>query len=357
MHRIIKKRSNVSRRITSIARHLSATSTTSNNDSAKVITVVGNSPSTMRQFSTRMHTVSSPSSPMLSPFLMGDQQVVIRDKNDDIDVAFMRLLKAMSVLKTSPVDDQMIGLVGDDFTKKATPKVNKKLNKKHVKATQRSRSINQRVQEAMASKRVDNVLQILYESMNHESSNEQLNDLLLGRVIHFLSYQDLSASFQALKFLVQRSHDQGKLVKLDIYRRVIQGIHHADHRTFDLLTLGEEIFHHIRDSFTEGSTVIYQHILLPNLVFQLVKHRDRNVNRCAKGIVEYMLKEEFPLLNPEQHEAILNEASHNRVGRLYIPFHKVLTELVSRGKMMCYSRIHSFANIVNLMFIALQTRI
>lgn len=297
--------------------------------------------SSLRQLSTRMDTLSSPSDAMLSPFLVRERELVIKEKTGDIDTAFMGLLKAMSVLKSSPTDDDnILDLMPDakkdshnanfDEVKNAYEGGEAKPVKKYNFVTSNDKNSRYRAQEAMNSGSVGEVIKIWKDSVM--SPGDQLDDTMLERVINFLSHKNLHASFDALKYHVQRSKDQGKLVKLNVYRHIIQGIYRAKNiKGYALRDLGEEIYYHIRDSFAEGNTVIYQHILLPSLVCQLARHRDIRVNQCARPIVEYMLAEEFPVLDPELYEAILNAVTINKVGDLYLPYHKLLTELVSRG--------------------------
>eukprot|EP00804_Cyclotella_cryptica_P025484 CCRYP_011984-RA/>CCRYP_011984-RA protein AED:0.02 eAED:0.02 QI:296/1/1/1/1/1/2/1126/351 len=297
-----------------------------------------------------MRTLSpSPTNSMLSPFLAVDNKDRTKEKNIEVDIAFMGLLKAMSVLKSSPADvhidisvDAPENDVGtesmeDLLTDAGYSEINLRSSEeeKTRKGEKKIPDIYQQIQRAMSSKRVGDVVELFQKST--EVTYNKLNDNMLGRVIHFLSHRDLPASFRALKYYVERSSNQGKIVKLDTYQRVVLGIHHSKIRGHELVALVEEIYHHIRDSFSEGKTVIYQHILLPALVGQLATHRDQRVNGCAKSIVEYMIREDFPLLDPELYEAILNEASLNRVGDFFLPYHSLLTELVSRGKTKCVS--------------------
>ncbi|KAL7519603.1 hypothetical protein ACHAWX_004362 [Stephanocyclus meneghinianus] len=285
---------------------------------------------------------------MLSPFLAPDGKDRTKDKNIEVDIAFMGLLKAMSILKSSPADihidlsvettQKAVGAnsMEDIITEPVSSEMNHELSEEErtVKGEKCKMDIHQQIQQAMASKNVCNVVELFQKSI--EFTNGTLNENMLFRVIHFLSYHDLRACFTALKYYVERLSDQGKIVKLDTYRRVILGIQNAKIRGHDLVALADEIYHHIRDSFSEGKTVIYQHILLPALVAQLASHKDHRVNGCAKRIVEYISREDFPLLNPELCEAILNEASLDRVGHFFLPYHSLLTELVSRGKTKCY---------------------
>ena len=350
MRRIIRQRMHRSGcRNWNLSRSLRRLSTEPISSIAHFNFAADNRVSSQRKFSTRMHTVSTPSNAMLSPFLIGGHEVVAKDKSADADIAFMGLLKAMSVLKSSPSNnDHMFNLEkdkindekasevgdsdavsGDNWGKTAESGLHVSIESKtKVKAIS---SINFRVQEAMRLKNVREVVDIAKETMAG-NQGQQLKDSLFGRMIHFLSYNDLRVSFEALKQLTQRSKAEGRLVGLNIYRRVIGGIFYTSMRGAELLDLGEEMHYHIRDTFSEDNTIIYQHILLPALVWQLARHKDRRVNQCAKPIVEYMIAQDFPLLNPELHEAILNEASSNRVGHQFLPYHTVLKELVLRGR-------------------------
>ena len=364
MRRVITKRPHNLRRgaYPSNDRRFSAFPATSSSRSSVISSAADRGSIYLRRFSTRMHTVSSPSNAMLSPFLVDDRKASIKSKHDiEVDEAFMKLLKAMSVLKSSPVETQVLNLC-DAYDESQSSNNNKAKQNNTVSNPEeknivwdkeetlgshensnvesraaafekkRNRSINQQVQEAMFSKRTKIVIDILNESM---ILPQGLNDNMLTRTIHYLSYNHVRESFEGLKYLVQRCKDQGKLVSLDIYRRVVEGMGHSKIKPYDLRDLGNEIYLHIRDSFSDRNAVIYQHILLPALVCQMAMHRDLRINQCAKPIVEYMIAEEFPLLDPELYEIILKQANLHKVGHLYLPFHELLTELVSRGE-ICF---------------------
>lgn len=319
----------------------------------------------VRHFSTRLCKHSPPS--YLSPFLIADHETSASvNMEEKVDVAFLGLLKAMSGLKASPdVSDQNVfnllnrnafehrvvtepvKMIPRETTvarkpdmknkahaeERAAPETKQKKESQAAKKPKRKLPLSQQIQKAIAAKRVNEVIDLLEESMM--SPQQNLNDHLLGRVIHFLSFRDLRAGFETVKFLVQRSKDQGKIVNLPVYRCIIRGIFHASYymKGYEMRDLGDEIYHHMRDSFPVGSTsAVYQHILLPMLVCELAKHSDIRVVQGTKAMVDYMIDEEFPVLNPELYEAILNEASPGRVGHLYLPYHKLLSELVSRGE-------------------------
>jgi hypothetical protein len=315
-----------------------------------------------RQLSTKMHTITTPQNVMLSPFLVKSHDMATKEK--DVDVAFMGLLKAMSGLKTPSVDDHSvfdqvksvknkhlsainsIGLPDIQECVDASFEMNheaevqavngaktsgeEKAQSKKITKTKKPLRIRTRIERAIAAKNVSEVVRLFEQA----KLNDALSDLPLGRVVTILSFHDLRKSFQALKYLTQRSKDQNNLVDLNVYRRVIEGITHTrDMDGIELCELAEELFHHLKESFPKGTTsVIYQHILVPALVCQLAEYKDLRVKRCAKPMVEYMVEEQFPVLNPELYEAILKEAAYERVGHLYLPYHKLLTELVSRGE-------------------------
>jgi hypothetical protein len=297
---------------------------------------------------------------MLSPFI-ANNDIAVKEK--DVDVAFMGLLKAMSGLKT-PSDgdhhsmfDQVktvenkqesamnsLGLTNIQERVDASSETNGITKVEAIRETntpggenaqsgkemqtKQPLHISERIQQAMGAKNVKEVIHLLEEA----KLNNALSDRMVGDVVIFLSYHDLRKSFEALKYLTRRSKDQNKLVELTVYRRVIDGISRAHNKNGnELRDLGEELYHHLRESFPRGTiSVIYQHILLPALVCQLAKYKDVRVKRCAKHMLEYMIEEQLPVLRPEVYEAILTEACNDRVGHL--PYHKLLTELVSRGE-------------------------
>ena len=113
MRRVITKRPHNLRRgaYPSNDRRFSSFPATSSSRSSVISSAADRGSIYLRRFSTRMHTVSSPSNAMLSPFLVDDRKASIKSKHDiEVDEAFMKLLKAMSVLKSSPVETQVLNL-------------------------------------------------------------------------------------------------------------------------------------------------------------------------------------------------------------------------------------------------------
>lgn len=93
----------------------------------------------------------------------------------------------------------------------------------------------------------------------------------------------------------------------------------------------EDITEHIQKEYSKGEETVYQYLLLPSLVDSMTKKKDPFVHRCAKPIVEYIMDSQFPLLEPVLYEGVLERAVVNRVGPDFIPYHKVLSYLVSNG--------------------------
>jgi hypothetical protein len=204
---------------------------------------------------------------MLSPFLAVELKDRTRHKSVDVDHALLGLLKAMSEIKSSPSnnhvdfagvsqetddvklvdvtkEEESLRATEPDFSAAAGSKV--KRERKNSSIHRKKTSVNIEIQQAMQSRRVGDVIKTLEQSM--DPSNEQLNDNMFCRAIHHLSFLDLHATFKALKYFVDRLHGQGKIVKLDVYRRVILGIQYTNIRGQELRDLIHDIHRHIRPS-------------------------------------------------------------------------------------------------------------
>lgn len=286
---------------------------------------------------------------MINPFLRGGQQ---RDCDEEKNgsFAFMELFKAISVIKANPSSlPMLVGGVDENYNPSYftpitsqrrtdvqeihntdSPEVATEIAES-VKLNKDRADMKRKVEGAMATRRHKQVVKLFEEAVD-SPTHDLIDDALLQRMVHFLSNYNLPASFEVLKYHVACSNEKGRLVKLDTYQRVIQGIYRTNLNGRDLVSLVGEIQQHIRNTFADDKKMVYQHLLLPELVLALANHNDRCVNACAKGIVEYMMDVKFPLLQPELYEVVLTRAAYNRTGNAFLPYHEVLAGLVASGE-------------------------
>lgn len=168
------------------------------------------------------------------------------------------------------------------------------------------------------------------------------NDQLINIFHHVLNY-DLPASYEVLKYYAARCKEEGRLVRLDMYQRVIHRVrpvkmHHDDskHRpsarrldAFEMTNLVKDITQHIQQEYSEGKKVVYQYILLPELVVALTEHSFPRTKGLATPIMEYILDNKFPVLDPDLYKYILSKGRRSETDSF--PYHRVLSELISAG--------------------------
>eukprot|EP01082_Thalassiosira_pseudonana_P013422 g11875.t1 g11875 contig6:772723-774398(+) len=258
---------------------------------------------------------------MINPFLRGGQQ---RDCDEEKNgsFAFMELFKAISVIKANPSSlPMLVGGVDENYNPSYftpitsqrrtdvqeihntdSPEVATEIAES-VKLNKDRADMKRKVEGAMATRRHKQVVKLFEEAVD-SPTHDLIDDALLQRMVHFLSNYNLPASFEVLKYHVACSNEKGRLVKLDTYQRVIQGIYRTNLNGRDLVSLVGEIQQHIRNTFADDKKM---------------------------GIVEYMMDVKFPLLQPELYEVVLTRAAYNRTGNAFLPYHEVLAGLVASG--------------------------
>ncbi|KAL9179850.1 hypothetical protein ACHAXT_007820 [Thalassiosira profunda] len=162
--------------------------------------------------------------------------------------------------------------------------------------------------------------------------------------------KNIGTAFEMLKYHVEQRKEEGRLVDLDLYGRLLTKIRyveveHADGKWYEkraaekrmtagaLKELAEDVARHLHEEYPDGSKkAVYRHLLLPILVGSLVEHKHRWINACAKPLVERILDDPtFPQLCPELFEHMLGIVHEGKTGPNYAPYHRVLTWLVSSG--------------------------
>ena len=158
--------------------------------------------------------------------------------------------------------------------------------------------------------------------------------------------RSLQSAFVVLKYHEERSmEEQGGIISLNLYLKLFQKLASTklDYRRFDARGMApyelelfvQDIVSHIQKEYCHdnGTTkIIYQHILLPELVSALVENLDRTIKACAKPIMDHILDCEFPLFNPDLFEHMLGRAKKPRERENAMPYHKMLAKLVLDGK-------------------------
>ncbi len=179
------------------------------------------------------------------------------------------------------------------------------------------------------------------------SAHELLDDQQLSSMFHFLVNNDILMSYEVLKYYVARCKEGGRVVRLDMYQRVINRIRPVMHydaskpeskarrmKLKELIGLVLDITQHIQEEYSEGKKNVYQYILLPELVRALLENKNCDIKSLATPIMNYILERKFPVLNPELYECILSKGRRSELVQDVFPYHKVLSELVSSGKLL-----------------------
>jgi hypothetical protein len=178
------------------------------------------------------------------------------------------------------------------------------------------------------------------------SAHELLDDQQLISMFHYLVNKDILLSYDVLKYYAARCKEKGRLVRLDMYQRVINQIRPVDFlydpskpesqarriKLKQLKGLVMDITHHIQEEHSKGKKRVYQYILLPELVLALSENNNSDIKSLATPIMNYILESKFPVLNPELYEYILARGRRNEAVQDVFPYHKVLSELVASGK-------------------------
>lgn len=178
------------------------------------------------------------------------------------------------------------------------------------------------------------------------SAHELLDDQQLSSMFHFLVNNDILLSYEVLKYYAERCKEKGRVARLDMYQRVINRIRPYMHydatkpesksrrmKLKELIGLVLDVTQHIQEEYSEGKKKVYQFILLPELVQALSENKNCDIKSLATPIMNYILEHKFPVLNPELYECLLLSGRRSEIVQDVFPYHKVLSELVSSGKL------------------------
>jgi len=205
---------------------------------------------------------------------------------------------------------------------------------------------------------------IIVDVFNEErsSAHELLDDQQLISMFHFLVNNDILLSYEVLKYFAERCKEKGRVVRLDMYQRVINRIRPYMHydaskpeskarrmKLKELICLVLDVTQHIQEEYSEGKKKVYQYILLPELVQALSENKNCDVKSLATPIMNYILESKFPVLNPELYECLLLSGRRSELDQDVFPYHNVLSELVSSGKLsLVHSRHWSTLDVLSL---------
>lgn len=177
------------------------------------------------------------------------------------------------------------------------------------------------------------------------STHELLTDKQLTQMFYYLIDLDVHSSYEVLKYYVSRCKGKGRLVTMDMYLKLIQQIRPCHKKKFTsnlsnvtkgrdplaLQSLIHDITQHIKEEYSEGKAVVYQYLLLPELMSTLMDYKNYDISSMATPIMDYILEREFPILNPDLYEYVLTKGRRGDHGQVNFPYGRVLSEMVLSG--------------------------
>lgn len=190
-------------------------------------------------------------------------------------------------------------------------------------------------------------------------AEELLNEKeLLSMFFYLIRNNNVTTSYEILKYHAEQCKKQGRLVRLDMYQRIIHRLRPIDKfqnsnnrstisqrniSPYDLQKLVNDLTRHIKEEYGEGKKKVYQYILLPELVAALIDRKNEEIAAWANPIMKYILHNNFPVLDPELYEYILSRGKRRDPSRLIpsshdiFPHERVLSMLTSSGKYIHFS--------------------
>ena len=222
------------------------------------------------------------------------------------------------------------------------------------------------------------VIKVFHESaINTQHAHELLDKENLLSIFFYLIHHNIPAAYDVLKFHANRCKEQERLVRLDMYQRIIHRLRphglHNDHtsarnggpsrtsshvrrmKPLELQRVVNDMVRHIKEEYGSGKKQVYQHILLPELVLSLMEHRNADINTWAVPIMNYILDNDFPILDPGLYEYLLSKGRRpvdargdtvvvprqwnsgtlrtptDLTGQNVFPYHRILSMLIASG--------------------------
>ena len=263
-------------------------------------------------------------SEMTSPFLG-------RNKAQNDDDGFWELFKAISTLNNRHNDsnqlvsinlsDNEIYTEGEDIESAAPSDANRNLNERVC--------LSVKLEEALKQSCINGVLEAF--DIERTSSENNLSEKQIGKIITFLADHDAVMGFEATKYLVKKCKAEERMAPLYLYHYMMSGLKTCTNERV-VKDLVIDIQDHIIEEYSDGKMAVYKYILLPQLA-QIVSRL--KYIQCARPLVEYFLDEKYPLLNPDIYESLVKTAWRNPFAHEdwtpALPYHRLLSELVSCG--------------------------
>ena len=222
------------------------------------------------------------------------------------------------------------------------------------------------------------VIKVFHESaINTQHAHELLDKENLLSIFFYLIHHNIPAAYDVLKFHANRCKEQERLVRLDMYQRIIHRLRphglYNDHtsarnggpsrtsshvrrmKPLELQRVVNDMVRHIKEEYGSGKKQVYQHILLPELVLSLMEHRNADINTWAVPIMNYILDNDFPILDPGLYEYLLSKGRRpvdargdtvvvprqwnsgtlrpptDLTGQNVFPYHRILSMLIASG--------------------------
>lgn len=222
------------------------------------------------------------------------------------------------------------------------------------------------------------VIKVFHESaINTQHAHELLDKENLLSIFFYLIHHNIPAAYDVLKFHANRCKEQERLVRLDMYQRIIHRLRphglYNDHtsarnggpsrtsshvrrmKPLELQRVVNDMVRHIKEEYGSGKKQVYQHILLPELVLSLMEHRNADINTWAVPIMNYILDNDFPILDPGLYEYLLSKGRRpvdargdtvvvprqwnmgtlrtptDPTGQNVFPYHRILSMLIASG--------------------------
>ncbi len=280
-----------------------------------------------------IHTANS--NEMINPFLNSRQN----QPHHDDDGGFWELFKAISTLNNRHHDviDTALAMsfpVADteiyaEEESESTISSAVGIENATRKGPLHDVNLSGKLDKALNKSCINSVVEIFEQFRT--TSEVKLTDKQLGRIITFLAEHDVAMSFEGIKHYVQNCKAEGRIAPLYLYHYIMSGLKSCANQQ-ELERLVCDIRNHIMEEYSEGEKAVYKYILLPQLARTVAR---LGYNQCARPLVEYVLDEKYPIINPDIYESLLGSARRHQFANEdwspTLPYHRLLSELVSCG--------------------------
>ena len=280
-----------------------------------------------------IHTTTTNSNEMINPFLNSRQNQPHHD-----DGGFWELFKAISTLNNRHHDviDTTLAMsfpVADTeiyAEEESESTISSDVGIENAtKGPFHDINLSAELNKALNNSCINSVVEI-FEQLR-KTSEVKLSDKQLGRIITLLAEHDVAMSFEGIKHYVQNCKAEGRIAPLYLYHYIMSGLKSCANEQ-ELERLVSDIKNHIIEEYSDGEKAVYKYILLPQLAQTVAR---LGYNQCARPLVEYVLDEKYPIINPDVYESLLKTARRHQFAKEdwspTLPYHRLLSELVSCG--------------------------